>query len=107
MLRYGDRLRKPECYGNAVDHNRQDPDCQRCDFFDDCRDSIDRKRSRSVPINRPSRVDTRSEMMRSETRAGIIKEGESAGERFLRDCMTGACRGASWEAYEFFCKFRF
>jgi hypothetical protein len=39
--------------------------------------------------------------------AGVIANEESGFERFARDCATGACRGAMWEGYQFFVRFRF
>jgi hypothetical protein len=36
------------------------------------------------------------------THAGIIMEGETAFERFMKDCATGACRGFFEEGSDFF-----
>lgn len=110
MLRYGEsRSQKPDCYGRESYFNTRDPDCQRCDFFDDCADEIKSRRrgSSSVRSVYPRREERSNEVLKAKTHAGIVQEGESPGGRFLRDCLTGACRGAAWEAYEFFCQFRF
>jgi hypothetical protein len=38
----------------------------------------------------------------NRTHAGIIMEGETAFNRFLKDCVTGACRGFFEEGSDFF-----
>ena len=109
MLRYGERrAEKPDCYDREGYFNSNDPDCQRCDWCSECerRDRI-RHNSVNIPIN-SYRSNMRNPIeAEPDTDAGIVKENETAGQRFFKDCLTGACRGAALEAYRFFLRFRF
>ncbi|MCK4306549.1 MAG: hypothetical protein KAY24_20065 [Candidatus Eisenbacteria sp.] len=116
-LRYGDRFpdrgARLECFGRSAYYSSGDHDCQRCDFFEECGDAVN-NRSRSIPVRNSgvsSGVRKRQPEGRgveeSDTPAGAIEEEESGFERFAKDCATGACRGAMWEGYQFFVRFRF
>lgn len=113
MLRYGESSyqdNKPDCYGRSSYFSARDPDCQRCEFFEDCHDSIRGSRVRSVSPARSIRVNSQKPTdgaASAKGEAGTIRENETASQRFIKDCATGACRGAAWEAYQFFCNFRF
>lgn len=97
---------RPECFGKESYHDPGDEDCKRCAFFDSCRSNIRRRGGTVTPV-RSRREPEEVEVLRSETDAGDVREGEKPVERFFRDCLTGACRGAMWEGYSFFKKFRF
>ncbi|MFW9801041.1 MAG: hypothetical protein ACFFFC_00190 [Candidatus Thorarchaeota archaeon] len=109
MLRYGNRrFDKPNCYGKENYFNENDSDCERCDWCEDCENAVRSKRyGTSIPVNTIRNKEGPTEVFGSSTEAGIIREGETAGQRFVKDCLTGACRGIAWEAYRFFWKFRF
>jgi hypothetical protein len=106
--RYPDRSARLECFGRSAYYSSRDHDCQRCDFFEECGDAVN-GRGRSVPtrIRGSKRRTEGSGVEESDTPAGVIEEEESGLERFARDCATGACRGAMWEGYQFFVRFRF
>ena len=111
-MRYGGnsaRSNRPECYGRSQYFSAGDADCQRCEFFDDCEETVSspRIRPRSVRINNPRPVHKGDGAATTSNESGVIREDETAGQRFVKDCATGACRGAAWEAYQFFCNFRF
>lgn len=113
-LRYADRHpreeRVPECFGREAYFDPKCSECRRCHLEYDCRDEINsRKPSSSIPVRRPeapSRSPVSSMPVRrgpeDRTHAGIILEGETAFNRFLKDCVTGACRGFFEEGSDFF-----
>lgn len=123
---YADRVAdKPGCWGDErscdPDH---DPECASCRFQHSCRDEVDRS-SRVPPINRyrpnyrPTsfRSDYRDERrsykspddrpLASSHESGMVGEHETAFQRFVKDSAAGGLRGAFYEAYQFFTKFRF
>ena len=108
-LRYGDQFpsteREPECFGRSAYYNPRDSDCRRCPFMDDCGDEIRSRRGGPSRSSRPSERSTSGIEVQGE--AGDVQEEETATNRFFRDCLTGACRGALWEGYQFFKRFRF
>lgn len=114
-LRYADRYpateQTPQCFGRTAYYSSRDQDCQRCSFFNECGDEIRSRRS-TITTRSPART-TSSDTPPHEVErynsgdAGVIREGETAAQRFLRDCLTGACRGGLYEGYRFFNKFRF
>lgn len=109
--RFPDRQERPDCFGRAAYYSSTDNDCRRCDYFEECGDAVGRRRV--IPVRGPAATPTPTYRSRndgveaSDTRAGEIAEDESGLERFAKDCATGACRGAMWEGYQFFVKFRF
>lgn len=111
MLRYSDRHpreeRVPECYGRDSYYDQESSECRRCRFQHDCEDEIRNKRGVRIPVSKqetPSRPSQSLGMRGPEdrTHAGIILEGETPLERFLKDCATGACRGFFEEGCDFF-----
>jgi hypothetical protein len=112
LLRYGDSYRdnKPDCFGRSSYFSSRDPECHRCEFYDDCHGAVRGSRVRPVSSVRPIKVNTprpADGATSAKGEAGVIRDGETASQRFVKDCATGACRGAAWEAYQFFCNFRF
>lgn len=110
-LRYADRHpreeRVPECFGRDAYFDPKCSECRRCHFEYDCRNEINSRKGTSVPVRRsepPSRAPTVPSRKGpdSRTHAGIIMEGETAFERFMKDCLTGACRGFFEEGSDFF-----
>jgi hypothetical protein len=110
-LRYADRHpreeRVPECFGREAYFDPKCSECRRCHFEYDCRDEIkSRKGSTSVPVRREAPSVRPGPPARrgpdERTHAGIIMEGETAFERFMKDCVTGACRGFFEEGSDFF-----
>lgn len=114
MLRYADRHPKeeriPECYAREAYYDPKCAECQRCAFAYECRDEVRRKKgSTTIPV-RPQTEDRPTSrpyvsMRRGpdeRTHAGIIMEDESPFERFMKDCVTGACRGFFEEGSDFF-----
>jgi hypothetical protein len=110
-LRYADRHPKeervPECYGREAYFDPKCSECRRCHFEYDCRDEIKGRRS-PAPSVRRTEAPSRGPVVPSRrgpderTHAGIIMEGETAFERFMKDCATGACRGFFEEGSDFF-----
>lgn len=118
MLRYSDRFPRreasnnhPDCLGREAYYRSTDPECQRCSSYDECSDIIRDKRhgvgsgagTTRIPVQREQGV----EVTHALNKAGEVQEGETAFNRFCKDCVTGACRGAAYEAYQYFCRFRF
>lgn len=112
-LRYADRHpreeRVPECFGREAYFDPKCSECRRCHFEYDCRDEINNRRpSSSIPVrrteapNRPMPSMPARRGQENRTHAGIILEGETAFNRFLKDCVTGACRGFFEEGSDFF-----
>lgn len=114
-LRYADRHPReekvPECYGRDAYYDPKCSECRRCHFEYDCRDEINSRRGTPVPVRReapsvsPGRAVPSMPTRRGpdeRTHAGIIMEGETAFERFMKDCATGACRGFFEEGSDFF-----
>jgi hypothetical protein len=58
----------------------------------------------SASSSSPGRQDGATD---SKTPTGEIQEGETWGNRMVKDVATGACRGGAWELYQFFVNFRF
>jgi hypothetical protein len=109
-LRYADRHprdeRVPECYGRGAYFDPKCSECNRCEFEYGCRDEV-RGRQSPPSVRRteaPSRVHNTPTRRGpdSRTHAGIVQEGETAFERFMKDCATGACRGFFEEGSDFF-----
>lgn len=100
------------CFGRENYYHPNDHACRHCTDRERCVDEIQAarrgpgSRSRRVPTTRgPSDHPDGVEL--STSSAGQVQEGESAFSRFLKDCATGACRGAAWESYQFFREYRF
>jgi len=123
MGRYGDRWKQresrvPSCFGRQSQHNSESGECLDCEYADQCSDEIENQRpmrssiGRSIgsslgsPLGIPVKESRYVEPV-GETPTGVIREGESAFERFCKDSLTGACRGMAYEMYRFFCRFRF
>lgn len=98
---------RPECFGNESYHSADDEDCRRCAFYDSCRSNIRRHGVSVYPVNHRRGAPEEVEVLSADSDAGDVREGEKPVERFFRDCLTGACRGALWEGYSFFKKYRF
>jgi hypothetical protein len=111
MLRYSDRFpqdeRFPECFGRDAYFDPKTTECQRCDFFNRCSSATRGRKGVSIPVRG---VDDKERMpskgLQGRTHAGIVQEGETAFQRFVKDVVTGAARGASYESYEFWTYFR-
>lgn len=112
-LRYQDRFprrsseERPDCFGREAYYRSTDPECQRCPHYDECTDVIRDKRhgiGSRIPVR--DRDDEKVEVLKAG-KAGEVREGETPFNRFCKDCATGACRGALYEGYQFFCRFRF
>lgn len=115
--RFGQSRRTEEtrdCFGRDAYFDPNDAECRRCHLFNACEERIGNSRQHYSPL-RTSRTSRTSRNIRTEDseealprgEAGIVREEETGGERFLYDLLTGAARGAFWEAYQFFCNFRF
>jgi len=113
MLRYADRYprseRVPECFGREAYFDSSCSECRRCHFMDDCKQEIRGRRSSSIPIRRhtegrrtPSGPSLSMRGPEDRTHAGVVLEGETPFERFVKDCATGACRGFFEEGCDFF-----
>jgi len=112
-LRYGDRHPReeptPECFGREAYYSMGDEECRNCDFAYQCKKEInDRK---PTPVERYSArrnegYQPQSRNMVSSSHAGVVLEGETAFERFAKDCVTGACRGFFEEGSDFFRNWR-
>lgn len=113
-LRYGDRFPRrtvedhPDCFGREAYYRSTDPECQRCHAYDECSEVIrDKRHGGGTRIGvRGDPHEEKVEVLKAG-KAGEIQEGETPFNRFCKDCVTGACRGAAYEAYQFFCRFRF
>jgi hypothetical protein len=110
MLRYSDRFpqdeRRPECFGREAYFDPKTTECQRCDFFNSCRSEARGRRGISIPARDSDQDRSPTKGMQGRTHAGIVQEGETAFQRFVKDVVTGAARGASYESYEFWSYFR-
>jgi hypothetical protein len=117
-LRYADRHPReekvPECFGRDAYFDPKCSECRRCHLEYECRDEIHSRKGTPIPVRRventtyaptPGRVISNMPSRRGpddRTHAGIIQENETAFERFMKDCLTGACRGFFEEGSDFF-----
>jgi hypothetical protein len=113
-LRYQDRFPRrhaeehKDCFGREAYYRSTDPECQRCADYDECSDTIRDKRygGSRISVRDRDRDEEKVEVLKAG-KAGEVREGETPFTRFCKDCATGACRGALYEGYQFFCRFRF
>ena len=114
MLRYADTFTEergePDCCGREQYFDSDDPECQRCDYFRRCAEKIrNKRRGIHIPVSRggiASRRRTRESGVEIEQPEGV-PEGRTTAQQFAANCLTGACRGITWEAYQFFTWYRF
>lgn len=122
---YGNRSDDtPNCWGRQSTYDPTDPECNDCRYLHSCREEAEgnggrtfRKQYRSTP-RRSTRTEEgvedvsydRGEPVKVEVmnkKAGkMVKKEQSVGERFLKDAASGAIRGALYEMYQFWKRYR-
>ena len=121
-MAYADNVRstsKPVCWGDpkAFDPER-DEECSGCRFQHSCRQEVARDErswsysppSRSRPMA-PRRSAVRVQRsddadVEGEHESGIVEQGETALQRFVKDGASGAMRGMFYEFYQFWKRYR-
>jgi hypothetical protein len=106
-LRYSDRFPRkehPDCFGHSTYYEENSRRCNECHYADECFEEINNVEPNHTTNHTINHIEQKPEVL---TRAAEFKEGQSPAERFFRDTLTGAVRGALYEAYDFFCRFRF
>lgn len=100
------------CFGKSQYFKASDFTCQNCPDYSDCGRVV--TGAATSPVSRSAMYSDRGYHGRplggvesSEVPAGVVREGETAFERFGYDVLTGMCRGGMWEGYSFFTVFRF
>lgn len=106
---------RPACWGNPRSYDPNDTEeCGECRFRNSCKAEVNSKtRVAASSNNSPGRTYYRprgsmpnDEDVRSEYMSGIVEEGEKPFERFAKDAAAGALRGAFYEMYQFWRRYR-
>lgn len=116
----------PPCWGRTSTYDPSDPECQDCRWLHSCREEVEcsaggyRRGFRSQPARTTRRRESQSgvedvnydrskpvevEVIDKDTKQ-MVKKPQSAGERFFKDAVGGALRGAFYEMYEFWKRYR-
>ena len=121
---YGQMDSSPPCYGRQSTYDPNDPECQDCRWLHSCREEVDGGRGQTY--RRPYRASPRArqreessgvesvnfdrskpiEVEVMEKKDKLAKKPQGAGERFFKDAVGGALRGAFYEMYEFWKRYR-
>jgi len=117
---FGVRPEYPPCWGRRTTYDPNDNECQDCRYVHGCRNEVERGGGGYEPYRRNVRVKTdeprgggvevvnykREDQPETRTEVLPAKRQQPAVERFFKDAVGGALRGAFYEMYQFWTRYR-
>ena len=112
-MSYGERVRpnfsKPSCWGDADNYDLDDMECSDCQFKTSCSQEVrDKAQPKTYWSSRTQsrNYTTESSIDSPNYESGIVGKHEKPIERFAKDAIAGALRGAFYEMWQFWKRYR-